>query len=84
MTAATRKQILRKPVSENEQLLIKHSDRMMLLFWSDEVELGNAQKIIISADFLLDQDSFWEGKGDMDSQQIRNYSMISLQGIGSL
>jgi hypothetical protein len=44
----------------HEQLLLKRSDKMKLVYWNGDSSLVYLKHVVISADFVIDQDAFWE------------------------
>jgi hypothetical protein len=43
-----------------EALLLKKSDKTKVLYWNSDPSLSALQKIVVSADFVFNQDVFWE------------------------
>jgi hypothetical protein len=43
-----------------EQLLLKKSDKMKLVFWNQDPSLMQKKPIILSADLIVNQDCFWD------------------------
>jgi hypothetical protein len=43
-----------------EQLLLKKSDKAKVLYWNNDPNLVNMNKIVVSADFIFNQDGFWD------------------------
>jgi hypothetical protein len=43
-----------------EQLLLKKSDKAKVLYWNNDPSLGNLPKVVVSADYIFNQDAFWE------------------------
>jgi hypothetical protein len=43
-----------------EQLLLKKSDMAKVLYWNNDVTLTALPKIVVSVDFIFNQDVFWE------------------------
>lgn len=43
-----------------QQFLLKRSDKAKVLYWNNDATLHSLPKIVISADFVFNQDAFWE------------------------
>lgn len=56
----------------HEELLLKRSDKMKLVFWNRDPALQGLPRVAVSADFILNQDAFWEGKAEEDSKNGRS------------
>lgn len=50
-----------KPVYRNvyEQMLLKSSDKVKLIFWNQDPALSSLKPIVVSADFVINQDNLW-------------------------
>ena len=64
---------LKKPIHQKitnrnifEQYLMRNSDKMKLLYWNDADDIISLSKIAISADYILNQDNFWDEKAKGD------------------
>lgn len=44
----------------NEQLLLKKSDKMKMIFWNQDPALFSLRPLVVSADFIVNQDNFWQ------------------------
>lgn len=42
-----------------EQVLLKNSDKMRLIFWNQDPLLLSLKPLVVSADFIVNQDTFW-------------------------
>ena len=47
-----------------QQLLLQKSDKIKLVFWNQEPSLQYLFPVVISADFIINQDNFWEKLDD--------------------
>lgn len=61
-----------KPVERSleQQLLLKKSDKMRLVFWNQDPELRNLLPVVVSVDFVVDQDCFWERERTDDGNNV--------------
>lgn len=50
-----------------EQLLLKKSDKMKLIFWNQDPNLMQLKPLILSADIIVNQDCFWD-QGEENKQ----------------
>lgn len=64
---------LKKPIHQKitnrnifEQYLMRNSDKMKLLYWNNADDIISLSKIAISADYILNQDNFWDEKAKGD------------------
>lgn len=52
-----------------EQFLLKKSDKTKVLYWNNDPFLNTMPKIIISADFIFNQDDFWEANSKNNEEK---------------
>lgn len=45
---------------------MRNSDKMKLLYWNDADDVIFRSKITISADYIINQDNFWDEKAKGD------------------
>jgi hypothetical protein len=68
---------------------LKNIDKSKLIYWNEQVQInGNEKYLILSADFILDQDSFWERKHPSaveyeQTNYINKVNLTSTQGHGT-
>ena len=53
------------PLNPSQQLLLKKSDKMKMVFWNQDPSLANLTPVVVSADFIVNQDNFWEKLDDI-------------------
>ncbi len=52
-----------------EQLLLKKSDTAKVLYWNNDFSLATLPVIVVSVDFIFNQDVFWEGSTKINDEK---------------
>ena len=42
---------------------------MKLLYWNDADDIKQLSKIVVSADYIINQDNFWDGNTKVDEEK---------------
>ena len=62
-------------LNPSQQLLLQKSDKMKLIFWNQEPSLQYLTPVILSADFIVNQDNFWEKLDESKTVEQKQYKM---------